>query len=94
MNAASGAGHRYADSHEGPCHAEVLLRSACRMLRDNPPDLVGAMTLSLTLDAEHTTYELLEMARELAAEHGLSAQSAIAEGHVNVRLLRISGERR
>jgi hypothetical protein len=94
MRAASGAGRRYADAHEEPCRAEVLLRSACRMLRDKPPDLVAAMTLSLPVDAEHTTYELLEMARELADEHGLSAQSAIGERHVNVRLLRRSGERR
>jgi hypothetical protein len=93
MNAASGGGQRYADWHEEPCHAEVLLRSACRMLCDKPRDLVAAMALSLPADAEHTIDELLAMVLELAAEHGLSAQFAISERHVNVRLLRTSGDR-
>jgi hypothetical protein len=93
MNAARGPCQRYAGSHEEPSRAEVLLRSACRMLCDKPPDLVAAMTLSLPVDADHTPDELLEIARELAAEHGLAVQSAISERHVNVRLLRKSGDR-
>lgn len=93
MNAARGPGRRHTGRHEEPSRAEVLLRSACRMLCDEPPDLVAAMTLSLPVDAEHTPGELLEMARELAAEHGLAVQSTISERHVNVRLLRTSGDR-
>lgn len=93
MNAARGPCQRYPGSHEEPSRAEVLLRSACRMLCDKPPDLVAAMTLSLPVDAEHTLDELVKMARELASEHGLTVHSTISERHVNVRLLRTPGDR-
>jgi hypothetical protein len=69
-------------------HAEALLRSACVMLRDEPSEVIGTMTLSLPFDDNESIAGLEDMTRRLAGQHGLLAETEVSGLHLKVRLLR------
>jgi hypothetical protein len=71
-----------------PGHAEALLISACVMLRDEPSEVIGAMTLSLPFDDNDAIAGLEDMTRRLAGKHGLLAETEVSGLHLKVRLLR------
>jgi hypothetical protein len=68
--------------------AEALLISACVMLRDEPRDMIGTMTLSLPFDDNDAIAGLEDMTRRLAGQHGLLAETEVCGLHLRVRLLR------
>ena len=74
-----------------PCdlgQAEALLISACVMLRDEPNEVIGAMTLSLPFDDNDAISGLEDMTQRLAGQHGLLAETEVSGLHLKVRLLR------
>jgi hypothetical protein len=79
---------RRAGQPSDPGHAEALLISACAMLRDEPSEVIGAMTLSLPFDDNEAIAGLEEMTRRLADQHGLLAETEVSGLHLKVRLLR------
>lgn len=74
-------------------HSEALLTSACVMLRDEPSDVVGTITLSLPFDDNDAIYDLEDMTRRLADQHGLLAETEVNGLHLKVRLLRAAEAR-
>jgi len=68
--------------------AEALLISACVMLRDEPSEVIGTMTLSLPFDDNDAIAGLEDMTRRLAGQHGLLAETEVSGLHLKVRLLR------
>jgi hypothetical protein len=74
-------------------HSEALLSSACLMLRDEPADLIGAMTLSLPFDDNDALDALEDLTRRLADQHGLLAETSVSGLHLRVRLLRAAEAR-
>ena len=73
--------------------AEALLISACMMLRDEPTDMIGMMTLSLPFDDNDAITGLEDMTRRLAGQHGLLAETEVSGLHLRVRLLRAAEAR-
>ena len=71
-----------------PTRGETLIRSACEMLAQTPPDLVAAVTISLPAEGLAQTNWLQASARSLAALFEFAAGVAAEEGHVSVRLTR------
>jgi hypothetical protein len=71
-----------------PRHSEALLTSACVMLRDEPQDVISTMTLSLPFDDNDAIDDLEMMARRLADQYGLTAETTVSGLHLRVRLVR------
>lgn len=69
--------------------AAVLLRSACKMLLKTSPETITAMTLTLPVDGQLTSSQLMDMALDMAAANGLIAVVADRTNHVDVRLTRL-----
>jgi hypothetical protein len=68
--------------------AEALLISACVMLRDEPSDVIGAMTLSLPFADNDALSRIEDITQRLAGQHGLLAETEVSGLHLKVRLLR------
>jgi len=69
-------------------HGETLIRSACEMLAQTSPDLVGALTLSLPASGPAEAGWLKASACSLAAQYEFDAAVTAEERHVGVRLTR------
>jgi len=58
------------------------------MLRDEPSEVIGTMTLSLPFDDNDAIAGLEDRTRRLAGQHGLLAETEVSGLHLKVRLLR------
>ena len=72
----------------GRSHRQALLLSAFDTLASTSPGMIDAMTLSLPVEGIDEAAALQKLALELAEEHDISAEIAVSDNHLIVRLIR------
>ena len=72
------------------CHAELTLRSACRIIFASSPDVISAFTVLLgNGEYDATLDEWTELAGLLAEKYELRIEISMVRDHLRIRISRL-----